>query len=69
MILLAKSNRFGIITFFNFGDSTEGYHDMYFGVCVGRKAGLTAKETFNAKNLQQIDEYLKERKKLAIAKA
>ncbi len=35
----------------------EGYHDMYFGVCVARKGGLTRKMTFNAKGLNEMEEY------------
>jgi DNA polymerase (family 10) len=47
---------------------TNGYHDMYYGLCVGRKAGLTAKETFNAKNLQELSQYFNDRKKSALSK-
>ncbi|WMN11278.1 DNA polymerase/3'-5' exonuclease PolX [Marivirga salinae] len=47
---------------------TNGYHDMYYGLCVGRKAGLTAKETFNAKSLDEISQYFKDRKKSALSK-
>ncbi|MBK9638872.1 MAG: DNA polymerase/3'-5' exonuclease PolX, partial [Bacteroidetes bacterium] len=42
--------------------STEGYKDMYFGVCVGRKGFLTAKETFNAQNREDINKYFQDRK-------
>ncbi|MGM0579623.1 MAG: DNA polymerase/3'-5' exonuclease PolX [Bacteroidota bacterium] len=47
---------------------TNGYHDMYYGLCVGRKAGLTAKETFNAKSLEEISQYFSDRKKSALSK-
>lgn len=47
---------------------TNGYHDMYYGLCVGRKAGLTAKETLNAKSLEEITQYLSDRKKSALSK-
>ena len=47
---------------------TNGYHDMYYGLCVGRKAGLTATETFNAKSLDEISQYFSDRKKLALSK-
>lgn len=43
--------------------STEGYHDMYYGVCVGRKAGLTPDMTFNALPLNKVDEHFIERRK------
>lgn len=47
---------------------TNGYHDMYYGLCVGRKAGLTANETFNAKSLDEISQYFSDRKKSALSK-
>lgn len=47
---------------------TNGYHDMYYGLCVGRKAGLTAKETFNAKSLEELSQYFRDRKKSALSK-
>jgi len=47
---------------------TIGYHDMYYGLCVGRKAGLTAGETFNAKSLEKLSQYFKDRKKSALSK-
>lgn len=46
-----------------------GYHDMYFGVCVGRKAGLTAEKTFNALTKHEITKYFEKRKQLALSKA
>lgn len=47
---------------------TKGYHDMYYGLSVGRKAGLTAEETLNAKNLEDISKYFSDRKKSALSK-
>lgn len=32
-----------------------GYHDMYYGVCSARKAGLTKNFTFNALSLEEIN--------------
>ncbi len=46
-----------------------GYHDMYFGVCVGRKAGLTAKDTFNALGKNELEKYFENRKQAALTKA
>ncbi len=40
----------------------EGFDDMQYGVYVGRKGGLTADKTFNAWNLQKVEEYLTKRK-------
>jgi len=45
----------------------EGYADMYYGLCVGRKGGLTKEMTFNALNLQEVDAYFINRKERAIA--
>lgn len=42
--------------------STEGYADMYFGVCAARKGGLTIANTFNTKNLTKISDWFKKRK-------
>ena len=42
----------------------EGYHDMYYGVCVGRKGGLTKEMTFNALGVNEVEKYFLERKKL-----
>ena len=39
-----------------------GYNDMYYGVCVGRKGGLTKAQTFNAWPLEKISSYFAERK-------
>jgi DNA polymerase (family 10) len=45
-------------------DSHEiaGYSDMYYGICVGRKGGLTKDQTFNAWPLEKVSEYFAERK-------
>lgn len=42
--------------------STEGYADMYYGVCAARKGGLTIANTFNTKNLTEISDWFKKRK-------
>ena len=41
---------------------TQGYHDMYYGVCVARKGGLYKEMCFNALSLPEIDSYFKQRK-------
>ena len=41
--------------------SKEGYHDMYYGVCVARKGMLTKDMTFNALSRVQIEAYFKNR--------
>jgi DNA polymerase (family 10) len=41
----------------------EGYHDMYYGVCVARKGGLTKEMTFNALSLEKISSHFEGRKK------
>ena len=43
----------------------KGYHDMYYGLCVGRKAGLTAKDTFNAFDKATVEAHFKARKERA----
>ena len=40
----------------------EGYHDMYFGVCVARKGGLTKEMCFNSKSLIEITAAFEKRK-------
>lgn len=40
----------------------EGYHDMYYGVCVARKGGLTKKMTFNTKSKVEMEEYFRNKK-------
>ncbi len=44
----------------------NGYHDMYYGVCVGRKAGLTAKDTFNALSQKEVAAHFHKRKTAAL---
>ena len=41
----------------------EGYFDMHYGVAVARKGGLLANMTFNALTLNEMEVYLKSRKK------
>nr|WP_262502615.1 DNA polymerase/3'-5' exonuclease PolX [Pontibacter flavimaris] len=41
---------------------TSGYDDMKYGVLVGRKGGLTKEMTFNAKPLEEVEKYFRERK-------
>lgn len=45
----------------------NGYHDMYYGVCVARKGGLTAKQTFNTKGAGEVADYFRQRREKAIA--
>jgi DNA polymerase (family 10) len=40
----------------------DGYHDMYYGVCVARKGGLHQAMCFNALNREQIADYFNKRK-------
>ena len=40
-----------------------GYQDMYYGVCTGRKGGLSKEQTLNAMNLDEISRYFEERKR------
>lgn len=40
----------------------DGFKDMYYGVCVGRKGGLTKEKTLNAWSLEEVDQYFKQRK-------
>lgn len=42
----------------------QGYHDMHFGVCVARKAGLSPANTFNTWNVEKVDSYFSQRKSL-----
>ena len=39
-----------------------GYNDMYYGVCVGRKGGLTKEQCFNAWPLEKVSNYFAVRK-------
>lgn len=41
-----------------------GYQDMYYGVCVGRKGGLTKEQTLNTMSLKAIETYFAQRKSL-----
>lgn len=41
----------------------EGFHDMYYGVCVARKGMLTAGKCFNAMSLGEMENYLKGKRK------
>lgn len=41
---------------------TSGYHDMRYGVLTGRKGGLTREMTFNAKSVEEVEKYFRERK-------
>lgn len=41
---------------------TEGYHDMYYGVCVARKGGLYKEMCLNALDLEDISAYFTARK-------
>ncbi|KAA3436426.1 DNA polymerase/3'-5' exonuclease PolX [Rufibacter hautae] len=43
--------------------SMRGYDDMRYGVLVGRKGGLTAEMTFNAKTRDEVATYFAERKR------
>lgn len=40
----------------------EGYHDMYYGVCVARKGGLTKEMTFNSLPGDEMQKYFETRK-------
>jgi DNA polymerase (family 10) len=41
---------------------TEGFHDMKYGVFVGRKGGLSKDKCVNALSLAEIDQFFKEKK-------
>jgi DNA polymerase (family 10) len=43
----------------------ESYADMYYGLCVGRKGGLTKEMTFNSFSLKEVSTHFQERKELA----
>ncbi len=45
---------------------TAGYHDMYFGMLAGRKAGLTAAQCFNAQPLDVVARHFEQRKQRAL---
>jgi DNA polymerase (family X) len=42
--------------------ATQGYHDMHYGVAIGRKGGLTKGMTFNALSLKEMEGYLQKKK-------
>lgn len=45
----------------------DGYLDMQYGVCIGRKGGLTKEMTFNALGAEQVAEHFKKRKQRALS--
>lgn len=45
---------------------TAGYHDMYFGMLMGRKGGLTAESCFNAQPLEVVALHFEQRKQKAL---
>ena len=45
----------------------EGYHDMYYGLCVGRKGGLTKEMNLNSMSLNEIEKFFSDKKKQALA--
>jgi len=47
--------------------STEGYHDMRYGVYMGRKGGLTREMTFNTFSLEEVATHFEKRKARAAA--
>lgn len=40
----------------------EGFHDMHYGVLIGRKGGLTAKQCLNTFSMQDISQYFGNKK-------
>lgn len=40
----------------------EGFHDMHYGILIGRKGGLTSKQCLNAFSLQDISRYFGNKK-------
>lgn len=42
--------------------AVSGIHDMYYGVCVGRKGLLTQKNTFNALSRAEMEAWFANRK-------
>jgi len=42
--------------------ATDGFKNMYYGVCVGRKGGLTKEKTFNTWNMGDVETYFRKRK-------
>jgi DNA polymerase (family 10) len=49
--------------------TTTGLEDVYYGVCIARKAGLSKEMTLNAMNLEEISQYLSNRNSRITAKA
>ena len=43
----------------------KGYGDMYFGLCVGRKGGLTKEMTLNALSAEEITKHFDARRNKA----
>ena len=39
--------------------SKDGFHDLYYGVCVARKGGLQAEQTLNALDVIAIKKFFK----------
>ncbi|UII32469.1 DNA polymerase/3'-5' exonuclease PolX [Fulvivirga ulvae] len=44
----------------------EGYHDMIYGVHIGRKGGLTKEMNLNSMSLEEINKYFESRKEKAL---
>jgi len=44
--------------------SKNGYADMYYGLCVARKGGLTKEMCFNAFSKEEMENYLNKRKRI-----
>ncbi len=42
--------------------ATDGFKDMYYGVCTGRKGGLTKESTFNTWDVDEVETYFNNRK-------
>lgn len=60
---IEKAVEYGVLISINpDAHSIEGFEDMYYGVCVARKAMLTPENTFNAKNREVINDWFKKRK-------
>ncbi|WP_017730430.1 DNA polymerase/3'-5' exonuclease PolX [Nafulsella turpanensis] len=47
----------------------DGYLHMQYGVLAGRKGGLTAEQTFNARSAKEVEQYFLQRKERAEKKA
>ncbi|MBL3658860.1 PHP domain-containing protein [Fulvivirga sediminis] len=43
-----------------------GYHDMYYGLCVGRKGGLTKEMNLNSLSLNDLESYFTTKKEKAL---